>query len=531
MEETKKRKTFPFSNLSVTKKFLIIDIMTVFAVLLVWAAMLNTVSKTQKSKYRQMEQTAVNVSEQMVGMTIENTVSIAKNIYTDQSIYEFLNRKYPSSSAYYEAYYPLQQNTTMKLADTNTIKDYAIYTANPTILTGGRIKKIESSQNEYWYKNFKKLGKPTVLCIDPDSRKLYLVRKLDYLSIDTGESYLWIEIDINKMITAEKSLDFDGELYIMSGSTVLFSSDDSGKSADDITIRPEFDCITRNYYTLDIEYYSYARRNNLGSFIALNKILLTALLIVVLFIAFTGQIFSLNIRRRVKPVFSEYKNTGSLHSIEKSSMGRDEIGKLIGICCEMSDRLTEKGSEYQLSSDSLMRRDSDYRSLFTKAMRSDAELTVARRLPDIKLELPDEYFPLSIESALISRLADKYGVRYEGDIRKNDRWRVPAYSLVLIAEDIFSHMNGDSVEVSAADNSAEIRFSVDKPPRSTDALKLHAIFEGDVVCDDYTFDRNNRFNPYLRLKHCLGSNVDITINSKNKFSLTFMINFNTEKGE
>ena len=60
--------------------------MTVLAVLLVWAAMLNTISKTQKSKYGQMEQTAVTVSEQIVNMTVENAVSIAKNIYTDESI-------------------------------------------------------------------------------------------------------------------------------------------------------------------------------------------------------------------------------------------------------------------------------------------------------------------------------------------------------------------------------------------------------------------------------------------------------------
>ena len=178
-----------------------------------------------------------------------------------------------------------------------------------------------------------------------------------------------------------------------------------------------------------------------------------------------------------------------------------------------------------------MRRDTDYRQLFTKAIRADAELAVVRRLPDIRLEIPDEYFPLSIESALISRLADKYGVRYDGDIVKNDKWLVPAYSLVLIAEDIFEHFNCEAVDVSAEGSTAEIRFTGDRAPRSTDVLKLHAIFEGDVVCDDYNFDRNYRFNPYLRLKHCLGSNADIAIISKNRLSITFRITFQTGKGD
>lgn len=531
MEKTKKQRTFPFSNLSVRKKFLLLDIMTVLAVLLVWAAMLNTISKTQKSKYGQMEQTAVTVSEQIVNMTVENAVSIAKNIYTDESIYEFLNRKYNSSSDYYEAYYTLQRNTAMKLADTNIVNGCTIYTENPTILTGGNVHRTDSVKDEYWYTAFQKLGKSTVLCIDPASSRLYLVRRLDYMNIDEGESFVCMEIDTNEITKAIDSLDFDGELYIISGSRLLFNANDSIALVDDIDIKPDFNCITRNYYTLDIEYYAYARRNGFGTFVSANKILLTALLILVVLVAVTGQILSLNIRRRVKPLLAEYRLNGSIQSVRKGTMGSDEIGKLIDLCCEMSDRLTEKGSEFKLSSDSLMRRDTDYRQLFTKAIRADAELAVVRRLPDIRLEIPDEYFPLSIESALISRLADKYGVRYDGDIVKNDKWLVPAYSLVLIAEDIFEHFNCGAVDVSAEGSTAEIRFTGDRAPRSTDVLKLHAIFEGDVVCDDYNFDRNYRFNPYLRLKHCLGSNADIAIISKNKPSITFRITFQTGKGD
>lgn len=529
MEKTKKRKIFPFSNLSVRKKFLLIDIMAVIALVIVWASMLRAINKTQKSKYRQMEQTAVTVSEQIVNMTFENAVSVAKNIYTDESIYDFLNTKYPNSSAYYEAYYPMKQSTAMNHADTNTIKQCTLYTANPTILAGGNINKLDEAQDEYWFKTFQKLGKPTVLCVDPDTGNLYLVRKLDFKTIDAGDSYLCLEIDINEIVKAESNLDFDGELYIISGSKMLFNSSASGNDADNVTIKPDFNCITRNYYTLDVEFYSYARRNSFRSFVSGNEILLIILCAVILLVVVTGQVLSINIRRRVKPLLAEYKTTGNIQSLPKGYSGKDEIGKLIDVCCDMSERLTLKGSEFQLSSDSLMRRDSDYRSLYTKAMRADAELSVARRLPYIKLEIPDEMFPLSIESALISRLANKYGVHYEGDIERNDNWRVPAYTFVLIAEDIFEHFGGETVEVSVSNNTATIKFAGDRAPRSSDILKLHAIFEGDVVCDDYAFDRNYRFNPYLRLKHCLGSGVDIAINSKNKLNIIFTIHFDAEK--
>ena len=155
-------------------------------------------------------------------------------ISTRTSLYEVLNRKYNSSSDYYEAYYQLQRNTAMKLADTNIVNGCTIYTENPTILTGGNVHRTDSVKDEYWYTAFQKLGKSTVLCIDPASSRLYLVRRLDYMNIDEGESFVCMEIDTNEITKAIDSLDFDGELYVISGSRLLFNGNDSITLVDDI---------------------------------------------------------------------------------------------------------------------------------------------------------------------------------------------------------------------------------------------------------------------------------------------------------
>ena len=271
----------PFSNLSVRKKFLIIDIMVVLAVILTWMTMLSSISKTKEEKYKQMEMTAITASDKLLSVSLEYAFSIAKNIYTNEAMYEFLNTEYPSSAAYYEAYYPLQRSTAMNTSDISIVRNCTIYTSNPTILTGGNLKQLDSAVGDYWYKAFKKMGKPIILCIDPDNGSMKLVRKLDYIDINTGDSFLCVELNTDEIANLADNIGFDGELYIMSGSNLIYSSDKSAKTADDIEIKPDFECVTRNYYTTDIEFYSCSHKTKMKDFLTANKILLTGLLIVV----------------------------------------------------------------------------------------------------------------------------------------------------------------------------------------------------------------------------------------------------------
>lgn len=531
MRKKKKHKEYPFSNLPVRKKFLLMDIMLIFSVLLVWTAMVRTISKTQKEKYKQMERTAITASEQIVDMSVESAVSIAKNIYTDESVYIFLNKQYSSSSEYYEAFYPLQRTTAMNLADTNIVKGCIIYTENPTVLTGGSIKKLESAKDEYWYKCFTKMNKPIILCVDPSDGTMSLIRKLDYLSLSTGESYIRLDINRSTINQFTDELGFDGQLHVMCGSTLLYSSDKDAESVDDISIGKDFDCITRNYYTVDIEFYSSSRKSGLREFLMKNKLILSGLL------AFTGlavlisYCLSTNVRRRALDAINEYQSTGGIASFSKGGSGRDEVGRLLDVCCDMSEKLQLTGSEFQMSSDSLMRKSSDYNSLFTTAMRLDAELTAALWLPDIWTDLPDEYYPLKVESELIQKLAKKYHAVFNGSVPTYDKTLVPAYCFVLIAKDVFERFSGESVNVSVAGDIATISFISSTPPKTADVLRLSAIFEDDSVTSAYSFDRKNNFNPYLRLKHCLGSHVDMEIYDKNRLKLTFIIKSSKEKGE
>lgn len=523
MEKQIKQKSAPFANLPMWLKFVTLLLSLVIIIGLFWTAMMRTVRRTQQEKFEHMQKTAVTAAEQIMNMSVETAVSIAKNIYTNEAIYEFLNTRYESASSYYETYYPLQQNTAMNLAETNIVKRCTIYTENPTVLTGGNIQKLEPFKESYWFQSFQKMGKPTILCINPETSSLVLVRKLDYRSLETGDSYVCLEMNRAIMSQFVENLGFEGKLYVISGSDLLYSSLDTVKTVDEVDITQNFECLTRNYYTVDIEFYSYAERSSYGEFFVENQWILLGLgLSLVLIFVFCFSLF-LSIRSRISPVLRQYAATGEIRILKKGKNGRDEIGQLLDVCSEMANHIASEGDASKQNSESLMRQSSAYNSLFLTAMRQDAELTVLHQLPDLKLEKNDQLIPLQEEAELLKKIAAKLGAHYECDDFPEGSWMVPAYSFVLIANEIFRRYIDPSVTITFLDDTAFIAFESPKTPKALDILKIRAIFEDSKISEVYDFDRSYRFNPYMRLKACMGNDAEIEIHDKIMFRLVFKL--------
>ena len=94
------------------------------AIISVGTIMVATVMNVTAKKYSQIEKTVISSTEQMTTIGVESAVSIAKNIYTNEPVYDFLNKEFKSSSDYFEEYYPLQKNTALSTADTNIVKKF-----------------------------------------------------------------------------------------------------------------------------------------------------------------------------------------------------------------------------------------------------------------------------------------------------------------------------------------------------------------------------------------------------------------------
>lgn len=531
MNREKKQKIVLFSNFSFGVKLLVCALMLLMVLVTTALLVLHSTVSTWKDKYNQTEETAVNAAEQLMNMSIDSTVSIAKSIYTNEAIYRFLNMTYPSSAEYYEAYYPLQQNTAMNIADTNVVKRFTIYSANPTILTGGNIRTLDSAKDEYWYQTFKKMNKPTLLCIPPDGDTPLLIRKLDYMALETGESYICLEMNRAAMSKFVENLGFDGELYVMSGGTLLYSSEAGAGSVDDITIDPDFACITRNYYALDVEFYAHAREKNFLMFLSENRWYFVILTFLLLLMTCGILLVYVGVRKRVRPAIREFRETNLMSSLTKGANGSDEVGKLLDICCDMTGRLQRKGDEFEESSQNLEQKSSDYASLFRTAMRLDAELKMRSLFPELCAGVTEEEIPFMMEQDFLSAIVEHHGAKLLGTVSVPEQWRVPAYSIALAAEWVFAHQGGVSANVTAEDGIVRVSFLTTKAPRTTEVLKLRAIFEDSGISEAYSFERDAQYNAFLRLKHCMGDAVDADVSSKGSFGLTLKLMFLPQNGE
>ena len=531
MSTHKRKRTAPISGWSVRLKFAFLDFLLLIAVVTSGFAMVNTISRVSSEKYDQIEKTVLSATEQMTTVGIESAVSTAKNIYTNPPLYDFLNKKYSAPAEYYEAYYPLLQNTALNTADTNVVKKCIIYTENPTVLAGGNIDTIDSAKDEEWYKTIKKYNKPTILNIDHKDGTITLVRKLDYIALDTGESYLYLKLSKDFIYDFAKGLDFEGQFYIMSGNDLIYSSDKDVKSVSDINITPDFECLTRNFYTVDIEFYSCADKSGIFDIVLDNKFLLPCLVAILVLFNIAVIVICHGIIRRIRPVLTEFRQEGSIPSIQKGSNGKDEIGMLLDVCAEMSERLTQQGSDYIENNASLMKKSSDYNSLFTTAMRLDAEISVLNKLPFLITESLDDNITLAEEALLLERVAEKSRSEFRNSGIEHENIMIPALSFVLIAEDIIKNYSDILIDIKASAKEAVVTFESGSVLNPTDKLKLNAIFEDEDISSEYSFDKSYRYNPYLRIKHCLGSSVDITMNDKNNMRITFIIRYDKEKGE
>ena len=124
---------------------------------------------------------------------------------------------------------------------------------------------------------------------------------------------------------------------------------------------------------------------------------------------------------------------------------------------------------------------------------------------------------------MLEKTASQLHARFKSDEIPLEGWTVPAYTIVLIGVDVFRRFIDPSVTVTVDGTVARISFDSPVKPKSTDSLKFRAIFEDNNVSEVYDFDRNYRFNPYLRLKACQGSGVDIELNDKNHFRLVIKL--------
>ncbi|MDE6426607.1 MAG: hypothetical protein K2K89_10820 [Ruminococcus sp.] len=502
-------KTSVVSDIKLNTKSAVINIISILSSVVVISAMVRGIYVSQQQKHSDMQKKIVTASEQLMEMTIDSGVNIAKSIYINEHMYEFLNTEYSSSGEYYDAFYSLQHNNPMAIADTNIINHYCVYTENPTILKGGNINSFETVLEADWYHEYKKLNKPMILYIDDETDVVSIIRRLDFQNLTTGESCLKLDLNMKLVTDYCDNLDFDGKLYIINGGSLIYSNIPN-IDIEETNINQDFECYIKNYYTSDIEYYAYENRKSLKNFIMDNILfIIIFILLTVAMISIMG-VFNSNIKKRIRRSAEVILNENSMNTY---SNGKDEIGEILDMCIKASERLAENTTHNRRKNEEIQESSSRYRELLTTAMHLDAELAVSQKYHNVFRRYSDN-IPLSYEINNIRQITPDVIVSGILDIK------IPPYSLFMIAEDLKNE--NLSVIVSRNKNNVDITFRSDVQEQFK-VLRLNAIFEETNIINAYSFSYNNPYNPYMRLIHCLGDRISVKIKSKNNFTLCITI--------
>ena len=200
--------------------------------------MIKDLSKSDEKYKKEMEETTISAVEQYINTSIDNVVSIANTLYTNSTLYEFLNKNYDTSTEYYDAFYQIKKNNSLSVAESQNITKYTIYTENKTILSGGNFSSSLNSSEE-WYNYFIKANKPMIIYCDQQENKMSLIRKLDFYTLNSGNCYLKIDINLNLMHDYFNNINFNGKLLIMNGGFIIYSNLDDN-SMENLKITTEY---------------------------------------------------------------------------------------------------------------------------------------------------------------------------------------------------------------------------------------------------------------------------------------------------
>ncbi|MCR5420536.1 MAG: histidine kinase [Lachnospiraceae bacterium] len=288
----------------------------------------------------------------------EDILGTMNSIYLDKTINEFINTDYKQPYDYYSANYRLLRQSLAGSTFNKTGYNVSIYTDNPTVISGGVFRSIDSATGSEWYKAFLESNKPifgyyyygdSEQIIKTGRRNLCVLRKMNHFRNLGREVIIKTEVNYNELVRTLNSMNFVPTVYVCSGDTILLSNDGNSEinrpflkltGTEKIATESELDLHGLNLRIIILDPYKglqfFSKRNIpiLILLIVLN-LLLPVLLVYVINSSLTGRFALLN--ESFDKIKGEVSQIKEINSIE----GNDEISNLMTNYNLMVRRLKE----------------------------------------------------------------------------------------------------------------------------------------------------------------------------------------------
>lgn len=520
------------SNIKINNKVIIIFTLLIVAVSIMFYGAAVIVSSILSENKKESERIISSAAEEYLNSAIERMVSVSKTVYTNESVYEFLNRRYQNTSDYFDRFYEFSQSGFPEVNEESAIKQFVIYTANDTVKNGGNISRLDSVENEEWYRTFNTLNRDMIIYCNADQNNLSLIRKLNYRKVQTGDSIIKLDFNPDVLQSSYMDMYFDGTVYVSSGNTLLYSNtrDVVLPSSDELD---KYTLSSKNYYTCDIDYYVYANQKKIISLFSIPfAVPLMVLFVICLVIIITIITDFKNRTKEVCDICTEKKITKKIH------FGEDEIGRLYNDVKNTIFDITRLNDE----KNNLRRFINEY-----KEKTNDVIITALNFDTRIKFGLENDSDvsrtvsfdeELRNVSVLLDDLKTRELFRYSliSDTTSSEKKILP-YSLSAIALHVARYEGtGNDIEIDVREHEGcySIRYYKSGVAFSpADILKLRAIFEPESTKSLPAFEAEEEFNPYIRLSRFYLDDITFNINSRDEIDFEFIIasSTGTDNGE
>ena len=298
-----------------------------------------------KGNERHKMQNVVSAVEYSLKTETERAAALAKSIYLNRYINEFLTRTYDSDLEFYNAYLEFMKDTLFESSLGSEQMKVVMYSDNPTIVSGSEFQKLERVEDTEWYQEFRDSGQEMMMYCYYDtsglleatpSRKISLIRKLNLYQRDSCEKVLKIDLDYSGLTRNLVNMNYEFPIYVCENGSVLLSN-----KSDQGVLKPFEPFVYRQLteYTYDFQIYGQELEvcvlrvnNGLVEYIQRNLPLLFLLVCINILLPW---ILVRNINRsltyriqRLGEVFAKGCESEELSMVEDAT-GNDEISVLM----------------------------------------------------------------------------------------------------------------------------------------------------------------------------------------------------------
>ncbi len=310
--------------------------------------LLSLIRAERSEQRRQMADVASAVQYNVTNFT-ETPVVIARTIYLDGSVREFLAETYESPEEYYAAYQKITGQSVLKGIAHIDNSVVTIYADNEGIVNGGGFLRVSEVQGEGWFRRYSQSSLDTQLILydtPSDGRSISILRNLGQFSWN-GKTEMFVKVDLNysSLVADTINMNYDFPVYICCGEKVILSSEGPNNQGDmypsftrqkDVALEEKFEL-----YGETLTVRVLRRTNSVLGFLRDNAVTITLLLLFnILAPLLIMNLIERSINSRIFRLGDVFNQVDSEELITiPGDNGRDEIGGLMDNYNRMAVRM------------------------------------------------------------------------------------------------------------------------------------------------------------------------------------------------